>query len=177
MRLQSSDSAQKAQDNQEVEGPEIEKLSENGNTQYLAQVLSARALLYSKQKRFEDALRDIEQAETCASEAYEHKQFLFEKFVLLLKLGRTSEALVQGKEAIKRYREALTPPNRQLQAQWKDVLRYLESLYTAMAQLLVEMNQPDHLQQALVMAEQGKAQILRQQLVWSGEQPDQAYIT
>jgi tetratricopeptide (TPR) repeat protein len=171
VHLKSSDAAQQRQAVQE-----IEELSKNGNTQYLAQVLSARAQFHSKQKRFEDALRDIERAETCALEngAYERKQLLFEKFVLLLKLGRTSEALVQGKEAITRYSEALLPPNRQLQAQWKDVLRRLESLYTAMAQLLVDMDQPDHLRQALAMAEQGKAQILRQQLVWSGEQPNQA---
>lgn len=165
----SSDVAQQRQADHE-----IEELRNNGNNQYLAQVLRERALFYIKQKRFEDALQDIEQAERCASEAYERKQLLFEKFVLLLELGRTSEALVQGKEAITRYSEALLPPNRQLQAQWKDVLGRLGSLYTAMARLLVDMGQPDHLQQAFAMAEQGKAQILRQQLVWSGEQPDQA---
>jgi CHAT domain-containing protein len=169
VQLQSADPVQRAQADQD-----IEELSKSGDNQYLAQALNARALRLTNEQRLEDAMRDIERAETCAVEGYERKQLLFAKFALLVKMGRKVDALELGNEAIRRYSEELVPPGEQLQAQWKDTLQRLESLYTTMASLLVEMDQPDYLRQAFEMAERGKAQIMRHQLAWSGQKVSDA---
>lgn len=169
-QLRSDDPAQRAQADQD-----IEELSKSGNSRYLAQALYARALRLTNEQRFEEAMRDIERAESCAVEGFhQRKLLLFAKFVLLVKMDRKEDALKQGYEAIRQFSEALVPPGEQLQAQWKDTLQHLEALYTGMASLLIEMAQPGYHRQAFDIAEKGKAQIMRQQLAWSGQRVSEA---
>ncbi len=151
----------------------IKELQASGAGDALVGVLLDRALVLLNEDNAGAALRDVEKAESCGPQGNVRLQIQFAKVAVLRKLGRKQEALQLGLEAIEYHNEQLLPVDGPMLTQWSDVLNRLDSLYGAMASLLIEVKGSDHTREAFDLAEQGKAQLLRHQLVWSGRQANE----
>jgi len=147
----------------------LNQLRAMGNNEALGWVLLQRAWLRLEWQHLESALKDVEEAEQLASNLNIRYVIYTAKAAIFQCLKRRKEALVANKKAIDLLNTYLfSYPNKTSHdlridnlATWYDRLRDLEVLNENAALLCAEM---ERYKEAFEWAENGKTQLLRQQL-------------
>ena len=115
------------------------------------------------------AERDIELARTCPLGPLEQTGVLLGKVALCRVLGRDEAGLELSAEAVRYLRQHLPaaglPPR-----QWTDRLAYLQNLYSYRSEVL-SRQRPPRLKAAFECADEGRAQLLRHELVRASVDP------
>lgn len=113
--------------------------------------------------------RDIELARTCPLGPLEQIGVLLGKVALCRVLGRDEAGLELSAEAVRYLRQHLPaaglPPR-----QWTDRLAYLQNLYSYRSEVL-SRQRPPRLEAAFECADEGRAQLLRHELVRASVDP------
>ncbi|KYK36387.1 MAG: CHAT domain-containing protein [Theionarchaea archaeon] len=139
----------------------INQLHVGESHENLAHVLLQRALLKFKVQSLETALADIEKAEKLAVTPELCRCILVPKSITLWKMGRREEALEASVQAIDLLTKQFPSTSDSLPT-WRYVLDQIEPLYEGAALLAAELGR---VKEALEYAENGKAWLLRHQLI------------
>lgn len=173
-RLATRDPAQRHQADQE-----IEELAKQGKDDSLVFVLLTRAAIDVSSKGIDpgnlteqqraDALRaleDVERAETCVVEL-PSGLISVAKAAVFKVLGRDEEDLYASKQAITSIQHSI-PTTDVSPSQWSDLVEELAALFQHITNLMLHAR-PPRVREAIEWADKGKAQILRQQILWTSQ--------
>ncbi|HEX8474484.1 MAG TPA: CHAT domain-containing protein [Pyrinomonadaceae bacterium] len=155
-----------AEDNPDEAERYLSELRASGEMDEIKNALMARVEVYCKQKRFDLALRDVDEAEQATPG---DSGVLLTRVAVLRGLDAKEETLVAIEKAAAAYREQI----RQSGMDWKNGLDMLGALHESAAFLTAELGRAD---EAFTWAERGKALRLRSRFAESADAPEIAEI-
>jgi tetratricopeptide (TPR) repeat protein len=144
----------------------LSELRDTGDLDEIKSALTARATVYCMQKRFEPALRDLDEAERAAPG---DPNVLSGRVVVLRGMGAKEEALGAVEKAVAAFREQIRRSGTDL----KTGLDMLGALHETAAFLAAELGRAV---EAFTWAEHGKALRLRSRLVEPADAPKTAEV-
>ncbi len=144
----------------------LSELRSSGDPDELKSALTARSVAYCKQKRFDLALRDLDEAERAAPA---DPNVLSARVAVLRGMGAKEEALIAVEKAAAAFREQIRRSGTDL----KTGLEMLGALHESAASLAAELGRAV---EAFTWAEHGKALRLRSRMVEPADAPKTANI-